>query len=252
MKRNPPSQPPTASGRLAELPAAAPELIFQGSSSSGGAGSTAPGLYSTSGFDLIAVLSKVAARPNAQIDVGPVDMSCALLIVEARKHDFPILYASKPFENLTGYTEKEILGRNCRFLQSPDGNVTLGSRRRYCDNQSVYMLKNRTMMGKESQVPILNYKKGGQPFFNLITVVPVSMSDAGVDYFVGFQVDLVEQPNAILEKMKDGSYFVNYSHIGIPPSVPMADFFDRGPSLRGEPPHARRSLRRLRSLTCLV
>lgn len=28
---------------------------------------------------------------------------------------------------------------------------------------------------------------------------------------VGFQVDLVDQPNAILEKMKDGTYVVNYS-----------------------------------------
>ncbi len=29
-------------------------------------------------------------------------------------------------------------------------------------------------------------------------------------YHVGFQVDLTEQPNAILEKLKDGSYIVNY------------------------------------------
>lgn len=29
-------------------------------------------------------------------------------------------------------------------------------------------------------------------------------------YHVGFQVDLVEQPNAILRNMRDGSYQVNY------------------------------------------
>jgi hypothetical protein len=37
----------------------------------------------------------------------------------------------------------------------------------------------------------------------LITVIPLfSSSDGQVEYFVGLQVDLVEQPNSILEKMK--------------------------------------------------
>lgn len=30
-------------------------------------------------------------------------------------------------------------------------------------------------------------------------------------YHVGFQVDLVDQPHAILQTMRDGSYIVNYS-----------------------------------------
>jgi len=175
-------------------------------------------VYSSSGFDLLSILAYIANRPNPQIDLGPVDMSCALLVVDARKFDFPIVYCSKPFEFLTGYNEKEIIGRNCRFLQAPDGHVSLGSRRRFCDNQSVYQIKHHMMQGKESQVSLVNYKKGGQPFINLVTVVPISLDGEEVSYFVGFQVDLVEQPNAILERMKDGTFAVNYSHLNIPPS----------------------------------
>jgi hypothetical protein len=41
-------------------------------------------------------------------------------------------------------------------------------------------------------------------------VIPILGDSGQVDYFVGLQVDLVEQPNSILEKMKDGTYLINY------------------------------------------
>ena len=34
--------------------------------------------------------------------------------------DSPIVYANSVFEQLTGYSQEEILGRNCRFLQGED------------------------------------------------------------------------------------------------------------------------------------
>ena len=36
-----------------------------------------------------------------------------------REPDMPIIYVSQEFCKMTGYTEMEILGRNCRFLQGP-------------------------------------------------------------------------------------------------------------------------------------
>ena len=59
-----------------------------------------------------------------------------------------------------------------------------------------------------------------QPFVNLITVIPITNDNNEVAFFVGLQVDLVEQPNAILEKMKDGTYLVNYQQMNIPPYIP--------------------------------
>jgi hypothetical protein len=40
-----------------------------------------------------------------------------------------------------------------------------------------------------------------------------------IDYFIGLQVDLVEQPNSIFQSMKDGTYTVNYRNSAIPPSI---------------------------------
>ncbi|CEG71453.1 Putative PAS domain-containing protein [Rhizopus microsporus] len=182
------------------------------------------GVYSSSGFDMVGILSRLVNRPNPQINLGPIDMSCSFLVTDARQFDCPIVYCSPTFEHLTGYHENEIVGRNCRFLQAPDGQVTCGSRRTYTDNQAVFHLKAQMLQNKEHQASIINYRKGGQPFVNLVTVIPITDDNNQVSFFVGLQVDLVEQPNAILEKMKNGTYMVNYQQMNIPPYIPGSSF----------------------------
>ncbi|ORY06962.1 hypothetical protein K493DRAFT_251462 [Basidiobolus meristosporus CBS 931.73] len=178
-----------------------------------------PGLYSNSGFDMMGILSRISHRPNPQVNLGPVDMSCAFLVVDACRFDFPIVYASASFEKLSGYKGTEIVGKNCRFLQSPDGQVSLGSRRRYTDNNAVHNIRNHVLQGKEYQVSIVNYRRDGQPFINLVTIVPIAYEGAEITHYVGFQVNLIEQPNDILQKMKDGTYIVNYNLLNIPPLI---------------------------------
>jgi PAS domain S-box-containing protein len=208
------------------------------------------GLYSSSGFDMATILAKIVSRPNPQINIGPIDMSCSFLVTDARQYDFPIVYVSPTFEKLTSYKTNEIIGRNCRFLQSPDGHVSMGSRRRFTDNNAVFHIKTHMLQGKESQASLINYRKGGQvcilirlynvsffdclthpdffifatpqPFINLITIIPITWYDDEVAFFVGLQVDLVEQPDAIMEKMKDGTYHINYQSYNIPPYLPGA------------------------------
>ena len=106
------------------------------------------------------------------------------------------------FERLTGYASSEAVGRNCRFLQAPDGRVAIGSRRKYTDNSTIYHIKTHMVQGKESQSSIINYRKTGQPFVNLLTVIPIAWESEEIDYFIGLQVDLVEQPNSIFQSMK--------------------------------------------------
>lgn len=43
--------------------------------------SDGPGLYSTTGFDIVGVLGRVAARKDPKTVLGPVDLSCSFLVV---------------------------------------------------------------------------------------------------------------------------------------------------------------------------
>ncbi|KAK6345101.1 blue light receptor, variant 2 [Orbilia javanica] len=155
---------------------------------------------------------RVATRPNPKINIGAVDMSCAFVVCDARKYDMPIVYCSATFERLTGYTKHEILGRNCRFLQSPNGDVEKGAKRKYVDEESVRYLKQQCDGLDEAQVSLINYRKGGQPFMNLLTTIPISWDSEDIVYIVGFQVDLVDHPGSIMNKNRDGTIQINYQH----------------------------------------
>ena len=173
-------------------------------------------IYSTSGFDVLSIMARVATRPNPTLKLGPVDLSCSFVIVDVRRYDSPVVYASPGFIILTGYAEHEILGRNCRFLQAPNGAVVKGEERRCTSHSSVAQMKKAAMADKECQTCLINYKKDGTPFMNLVSIIPLpggihntSEEADQVAYHIGFQIDLSVQPDAILRKLEDGSYVTN-------------------------------------------
>lgn len=176
---------------------------------------------------MLSILGLVASRPNPQINLGPVDLTCSFVVVDVRRYDSPIVYASPTFSTLTGYSEHEILGRNCRFLQSPDGCVERGEDRKYTSSEAVSEMRHGIEKGREFQVSLVNYKKGGRRFLNRVSIVPIpavgwaktrmGTGDTGGDkltepkesevaFCVGFQVDLEEQPNSIRQRLRDGKY----------------------------------------------
>jgi PAS domain S-box-containing protein len=176
--------------------------------------------YSYTGFDMIGALMKVASRPNPKIDIGPVDLSCSFTVSDAQHPDQPIVHCSDTFCSLTGYKREEIIGRNCRFLQSPDGTVEKGSQRLHTDNGAVQHFRKNCRRMQECQTSLINYRKNGTPFINLVTIVPITWGDSTEPVFmVGFQVDLVEQPGAVLERKSSGLYVVNYSTANGPQSL---------------------------------
>ncbi|KAG5997323.1 hypothetical protein E4U43_002668 [Claviceps pusilla] len=151
-----------------------------------------PGLYSASGYDLMTILFRLMCRPNPQVELGPVDCSVALVLCDLELPDEPIVYATDAFCELTGYEKSEILGRNCRFLQSPnlnpDGTSTVAPK---SHNKTATTQMRQAVSGrKEIQLNVVNYRKNGQIFNNLISIIPLTLDDTGYQYAVGFAVEV--------------------------------------------------------------
>jgi PAS domain S-box-containing protein len=109
-------------------------------------------------------------------------ISQGITIVDARSADLPIVYASPSFEQLTGYAASEVEGRNTRFLQGAD-----------TDPASVAKIQQAIARGEECSVDILNYRKDGTPFWNALTVSPVTDDRGEITHFVGVQTDVTER-----------------------------------------------------------
>ncbi|KUI69621.1 White collar 1 protein [Cytospora mali] len=147
-----------------------------------------PGLYCPSGLDVMTVLLRVFARPNPEIDLGPVDSSVALVVCDLAAPDTPIVYVSDPFLELTGYRADEVVGRNCRFLQAPGGRVKPHSARKHVARKDIRGMREAIKANKEHQTEITNFKKDGRPFTNILTIIPITWGDgADFRYSVGFQ-----------------------------------------------------------------
>ncbi|KAG2421682.1 hypothetical protein HFD88_005658 [Aspergillus terreus] len=213
-----PQPPPGYTHRYIQPKGPAPTkgALPSGSKDATGVDSQYASIYSSSGFDMMGVLAQVVSRPNPKINIGAVDLSCAFVLCDITKEDHPIVYVSEAFERLTGYTEDEILGKNCRFLQGPDGVVHQGMQRTFVDQQTAFRLRSTIEERTEIQASLINYRKGGQPFMNLITMIPVRWNSADYRFYVGFQVDLVEKPDAVTRRNPDGTYIVNYQRSKLP------------------------------------
>ncbi|KAI9151692.1 putative LOV domain-containing protein [Paramyrothecium foliicola] len=148
-----------------------------------------PGLYSATGFDMMTILLEVIARPNPKVELGPVDCSVALILCDLQLPDCPIVYASDSFCELTGYSQHDILGRNCRFLQAPRGRNPATYPISGADKVAKHRLNQAVAAQDEIQTQVTNYKKNGQRFTNVLTIIPVTPTTNGYRYAVGFQVE---------------------------------------------------------------
>ncbi|POR31496.1 White collar 1 protein [Tolypocladium paradoxum] len=150
-----------------------------------------PGLYSASGYDVMDILLRVTGRPNPQIELGAVDCSVALTLCDLDLPDQPIVYASDSFCELTGYSKAEVLGRNCRFLQFPGGGkVTATKSGSGTDKAAVQRMRQAVHARKEIQLKLTNFRKNGQRFKNVVSIVPIDLNASGSHYAVGFHVEV--------------------------------------------------------------
>jgi len=118
--------------------------------------------------------------------------SSSIVICDAQKEDNPITYVNPAFEKMTGYTNEEVAGKNCRFLQGEDTN-----------QPGLQAIRYGLKTGKECRALLRNYRKDGNPFWNEIRITPVKDERGTVTHFIGSSDDVTE-----LRKMQ-GELIIN-------------------------------------------
>lgn len=112
------------------------------------------------------------------------------VVSDATKPDHPIMYASAGFFKMTGYTSKEVIGRNCRFMQGKD-----------TDPEDVAKIREALETGNSYCGRLLNYKKDGTPFWNLLTISPIKDETGKVLKYIGMQVEVSKHTEGVKEKV---------------------------------------------------
>lgn len=105
-----------------------------------------------------------------------------VVMADACVPGLPLVYVNEAFTHITGYSEEEVLGRNCRFLQGDLSN-----------SQAIANIRHGILNYQDVQVLIRNYRRDGESFWNQLSVSPVLNDTGECTHFIGIQQDVTRQ-----------------------------------------------------------
>ena len=136
-----------------------------------------------------------------------------VIISDVQADDSPVVFANQHFFDVTGYSRDEVIGQNCRFLQ------TRGDGTRDDDQDGVREVRRALAAGEGTHVILRNYRKDGELFYNELFLTPVRDETDRVVRYVGVQNDVTERVLAQQEVA---------SHQGL-----LRAFYDSAPVIMG-------------------
>ncbi|KAK0619942.1 hypothetical protein B0T14DRAFT_537563 [Immersiella caudata] len=104
----------------------------------------------------------------------------AFCLTDPKKRDNPIVYASDGLLRLSGYRRREVVGRSCKMFQ---GLST--------DSDAAHRLRESVALGRETVELIVNHRKDGSQFWNLLFVCPL-LDKGSIRYWLGAQINVSE------------------------------------------------------------
>ena len=110
----------------------------------------------------------------------------ATVVSDPTQADNPLIAVNAAFCALTGYTEAEVIGRNCRFLRGPD-----------TENGQTDKLRTAVYGQHAALAELINYRKDGSPFRNAVMIAPLFDDDGKLELFVGSQIEVLPEEGSI-------------------------------------------------------
>jgi diguanylate cyclase (GGDEF)-like protein/PAS domain S-box-containing protein len=107
-----------------------------------------------------------------------------IFITSNLEPDRPIIYVNRAFEQITGYTAAEAVGRNPRFLQANDSKQA-----------ELEAIRLALKEERPCRTVLRNYRRDGSLFWNEIYISPVRNPQGVVTHYVGVQNDITQARN---------------------------------------------------------
>ena len=123
------------------------------------------------------------------LDQAVAQTRMAMCISDPHLPDSPLVFVNQSFMRMTGYSEEEILGRNCRFLQGPK-----------TDPASVEQMRELIRSKVTGEVSVINYRKSGEAYISRVHIGPIFDEAGELRYYFGSQLDMTE-----IERMRSES-----------------------------------------------
>jgi len=111
--------------------------------------------------------------------------SNGIIIADAQKENWPIVYVNPSFSNITGFAAEEVIGRHCQVLK-----------RAVPDDPALKAIRVGLQNGTNIQVIFRNLRKDGTSFWNELKISPVHDEAGQLTHFIGVQNDVSEVINA--------------------------------------------------------
>jgi PAS domain S-box-containing protein len=105
-----------------------------------------------------------------------------IIITDARLPNLPIVYVNTSFEEITGYSAVEVIGRNSRFLQKSDNN-----------QPALEELRAAIDANQCCTVLLRNYRKDGVLFWNELSISPVFDPKRKLTHYIGIINDVSDR-----------------------------------------------------------
>ena len=112
--------------------------------------------------------------------------SNGIVMTDPSQPDNPVVYVNPAFEEITGYSRGEAMGKNCRFLQGPESSPA--ARR---------LLREAVDAGESARLAIVNYRQSGDPFWNDLSISPVRNETGQIIRYIGILDDVTDRVHAV-------------------------------------------------------